>query len=46
YGLNVRTLYWFLGAMLVGLVIYFSYGYRMSRPDEIVSYDLPEKLLE
>ncbi len=45
YGLNVRTLYWFFGALLVGLVIYFSYGYRMSRPEQLVSYELPETLL-
>ena len=45
YGLNVRTLYWFLGALVVGLVIYFSYGYRMSRPGREVSYELPEALL-
>ncbi len=45
YGLNVRTLYWFLGALVCGLVIYFSYGYRMSRPEREVSYELPESLL-
>jgi APA family basic amino acid/polyamine antiporter len=45
YGLNVRTLYWFLGALVVGLVIYFSYGFRVSRPERDVSYELPESLL-
>jgi APA family basic amino acid/polyamine antiporter len=45
YGLNVRTLYWFFGALVVGLVIYFSYGYRMSRPEAEPSHALPESLL-
>jgi basic amino acid/polyamine antiporter, APA family len=45
YGLNARTLYWFLGTLVVGLVIYFAYGFRQSRPEEAVSYELPEALL-
>ncbi len=33
FGLSRDTLIWFLGALTVGLVIYFAYGYRKSRPD-------------
>ena len=33
FGLNAVTLYWFLGAMAVGLAFYFSYGYRNARPE-------------
>jgi APA family basic amino acid/polyamine antiporter len=34
FGLNAETLEWFLGCLVVGLVIYFCYGYRKSRPWE------------
>jgi APA family basic amino acid/polyamine antiporter len=44
YGLNARTLYWFLGAMAVGLVIYFSYGFRKSKPEQARAVQLPESL--
>ena len=45
YGLNARTLYWFLGALVVGLIIYFSYGFRVSHPKQIATPDLPDSLL-
>lgn len=32
FGLSPVTLEWFLGALAVGLVIYFSYGFRQSKP--------------
>ena len=44
FGLNVRTVYWFLGAMAVGLVIYFCYGFRKSKPEQPRSHELPESL--
>ncbi|MBV9102215.1 MAG: amino acid permease [Candidatus Eremiobacteraeota bacterium] len=34
FGLSTRTLVWFLGCLVVGLVIYFCYGFRKSRPWE------------
>ena len=33
FGLNRDTLVWFVGSLLVGLAIYFAYGFRKSRPD-------------
>jgi len=30
FGLSTQTLLWFLGTLVVGLIIYFSYGYRKS----------------
>jgi basic amino acid/polyamine antiporter, APA family len=34
FGLSPTTLVWFLGCLVVGLVIYFCYGFRKSRPWE------------
>ncbi len=33
FGLSRDTLVWFLGSLSVGLLIYFAYGFRKSRPD-------------
>ncbi len=33
FGLSRDTLIWFAGSLTVGLVIYFAYGFRKSRPD-------------
>jgi len=33
FGLSTTTLVWFLGAMGVGLVFYFSYGFRRAHPE-------------
>ena len=33
FGLSRDTLVWFLGSLSVGLVIYFAYGFRKSRPE-------------
>jgi len=38
FGLSRDTLIWFLGSLAIGLVIYFAYGFRKSRPD-LVSGD-------
>ena len=35
FGLSRDTLVWFLASLCVGLVIYFAYGFRKSRPDLI-----------
>jgi APA family basic amino acid/polyamine antiporter len=35
FGLSRQTWVWFIGALIVGLVFFFSYGFRMSNPDEI-----------
>jgi APA family basic amino acid/polyamine antiporter len=35
FGLSARTWTWFVIALLVGLVFFFSYGFRRSKPDEI-----------
>ncbi len=46
YGLDLTTWAWFIGALLVGLIFFFSYGYRKSNPDEIVPVEEPEALLD
>jgi APA family basic amino acid/polyamine antiporter len=33
FGLSRDTLIWFLASLSIGLVIYFAYGFRKSRPD-------------
>jgi APA family basic amino acid/polyamine antiporter len=35
FGLSARTWTWFAIALVVGLVFFFSYGFRKSKPDEI-----------
>ncbi|GAC1299887.1 MAG: amino acid permease [Vulcanimicrobiaceae bacterium] len=36
FGLSRTTWLWFVAALLVGLVFFFSYGYRRSNPEDIV----------
>ena len=36
FGLSTTTLVWFVGCLAVGLLIYFSYGFRFSRPQDVV----------
>lgn len=46
FGLSRTTWLWFGGALVVGLVIFFLYGYRHSNPDEIEPVVEPEGLQE
>lgn len=46
FGLSRTTWTWFICALLVGLVIFFSYGYRKSQPEEIQPVVEPEGLQE
>lgn len=46
FGLSRTTWTWFVGALLVGLVIFFSYGFRKSIPEEIQPVIEPEGLQE
>jgi len=46
FGLSRTTWTWFVLALLVGLIFFFSYGYRKSDPDEIVPVAEPEGLEE
>jgi APA family basic amino acid/polyamine antiporter len=42
FGLSRTTWTWFALALVAGLIIFFSYGYRKSNPDEIVPVPEPE----
>jgi APA family basic amino acid/polyamine antiporter len=44
FGLSRDTWIWFGLALVVGLVFFFSYGYRKSNPDEIEYVEEPESL--
>lgn len=46
FGLSRTTWIWFLLALVVGLVFFFSYGFRKSKPDEIAFVAEPEGLAE
>lgn len=46
FGLSRATWTWFLLALVVGLIFFFSYGFRKSNPDEIVPVEEPEGLTE
>lgn len=46
FGLSRTTWTWFLIALVVGLIFFFSYGYRKSNPDEVVPVEEPEALRE
>ena len=39
FGLSRTTWVWFAGALLIGLVVFFSYGFWHSKPAEIVPVD-------
>jgi basic amino acid/polyamine antiporter, APA family len=44
FGLSRETWIWFGGALVVGLVFFFSYGFRKSKPEEIEYVEEPETL--
>jgi APA family basic amino acid/polyamine antiporter len=46
FGLSRTTWVWFVGALIVGLLIFFSYGYWKSNPEEIEPVMEPEGLQE
>jgi basic amino acid/polyamine antiporter, APA family len=46
FGLSRTTWLWFGGALVVGLIIFFLYGYRTSKPEEIEPVVEPEGLQE
>ncbi|HZZ00657.1 MAG TPA: amino acid permease [Candidatus Baltobacteraceae bacterium] len=46
FGLSRQTWTWFLLALVVGLIFFFSYGFRKSNPDEVVPVEEPEGLTE
>ena len=46
FGLSRTTWTWFICALIVGLVIFFSYGFRKSNPEEIQPVVEPEGLQE
>jgi APA family basic amino acid/polyamine antiporter len=46
FGLSAKTWTWFAIALVVGLIFFFSYGFRMSKPDEIEPTEEPESIAE
>ena len=46
FGLSTETWIWFIGALIVGLIIFFAYGFRKSNPEDIVPVIEPEGLQE
>ncbi len=46
FGLSRTTWLWFAGALVVGLIFFFSYGFRKSNPDEVEPVVEPEGLAE
>jgi APA family basic amino acid/polyamine antiporter len=44
FGLSRATWTWFVLALVIGLVFFFSYGFRHSNPDEIEYVEEPEAL--
>jgi APA family basic amino acid/polyamine antiporter len=46
FGLSSTTWTWFAGALIVGLIFFFSYGFRMSKPDEIEPVIEPDSIAE
>jgi APA family basic amino acid/polyamine antiporter len=46
FGLSSMTWLWFAGALVVGLIFFFSYGFWKSNPDDIVPVIEPEALRE
>lgn len=39
YGLDQTTWLWFVGALVVGLAVFFAYGFRQSNPDAVLRQD-------
>ena len=46
FGLSRTTWEWFAGALVMGLIFFFSYGFRKSNPQEIEPVTEPEGLAE
>lgn len=46
FGLSRLTWEWFAGALLIGLIFFFSYGFWKSKPDEIMPVEEPDALRE
>jgi APA family basic amino acid/polyamine antiporter len=46
FGLSRATWTWFVLALVVGLVFFFSYGFRKSNPDDVVPVEEPDGLSE
>jgi len=46
FGLSRATWIWFLIALVAGLVFFFAYGFRRSKPDEIEAVPEPEVFAE
>jgi APA family basic amino acid/polyamine antiporter len=46
FGLSTETWIWFMCALVVGLIIFFSYGFRKSNPNEIEPVVEPEGIQE
>ncbi len=46
FGLSRTTWVWFAGALVVGLIFFFAYGFRKSDPDDVVPVIEPEGLQE
>jgi APA family basic amino acid/polyamine antiporter len=45
-GLSRMTWTWFVLALVVGLIFFFSYGFRNSKPEDVVPVEEPEGLTE
>jgi APA family basic amino acid/polyamine antiporter len=46
FGLSRATWTWFILALVIGLIFFFSYGFRKSNPDDVVPVEEPEGLSE
>jgi basic amino acid/polyamine antiporter, APA family len=46
FGLSRATWTWFALALVVGLIFFFSYGFRKSNPEQVVPVEEPEGLTE
>ena len=46
FGLSRATWTWFVMALVVGLIFFFSYGFRKSNPQDVVPVEEPEGLAE
>lgn len=44
FGLSARTWTWFAIALVLGLVFFFSYGFRTSKPEEIEPVEEPDSI--
>ncbi|HTX57027.1 MAG TPA: amino acid permease [Candidatus Acidoferrales bacterium] len=46
FGLSRTTWEWFTSALVVGLIFFFAYGFRVSRPEEIEPAEEPDGIAE